>query len=322
MAYIPPLKRSSTLDAAAILKGIDALNKPAAPPVPSHALTARSDSRAGPGREDIRIARRSPEGFATVTLPPRTVCGVLLQVRVARASKHANEGLAAIKSALQAIERSMPGILRTIGRLNVTIGDDLVTQLRWHPDERTGTPTLHLGMSNALRANPVAPQQGDLGFPSSMLGIWGQGRHGMRGVADQVYDQRRLAGSSASRWLKELAGTYRTSKSHAKATAVAIHEIGHLLHALKSPDHYWNNRRHASLPVDSRIAGEVSNYALQGNPDEFVAEVFVGMVLGHAYSSNVKAVYEALGGPSSDTGAARPARPGVPGWANRSLLRR
>lgn len=72
-----------------------------------------------------------------------------------------------------------------------------------------------------------------------------------------------------------------------------IHELGHAYQDSNVKDHPWKYR-------EMEIASKVSGYATT-HPDEFVAEVFAGMVYGHQYERDVMRLYRALGGREKQT---------------------
>jgi hypothetical protein len=78
---------------------------------------------------------------------------------------------------------------------------------------------------------------------------------------------------------------------------VTIHELGHTLHA----HNVGLNQFFKPTPGDkwkgsATCAREVSAYAA-GSKKEFVAEVFMGTMIGRNYSNKCKQEYAQLGGP-------------------------
>lgn len=84
----------------------------------------------------------------------------------------------------------------------------------------------------------------------------------------------------------------------APETKVTIHEIGHTIHA-----HRVGMQEFFRPATDGRWKGqctcgaEVSAYAA-GSKKEFVAEVFLGRMVGRAYSAACMTEYDTLGGPA------------------------
>ncbi|HET9690397.1 MAG TPA: DUF4157 domain-containing protein [Acidimicrobiales bacterium] len=80
-----------------------------------------------------------------------------------------------------------------------------------------------------------------------------------------------------------------------------VHELGHLMHSVLNPkmfaDLNWSVLN--GKGIQARARSEVSGYA-GGNPKEFVAEVFVGTVMGKTFSPEIMDAYQAFGGPVLD----------------------
>jgi hypothetical protein len=80
-------------------------------------------------------------------------------------------------------------------------------------------------------------------------------------------------------------------------TGSVVHEFGHHLHHLRDRGTYWDLSFSTWAGRTQReIAAKVSGYAA-GNPREFVAEVFTGLVYGRTYPADVMGLYRALAGP-------------------------
>ncbi len=85
--------------------------------------------------------------------------------------------------------------------------------------------------------------------------------------------------------------------------ATTVHELGHVLHHANDPAKY-HDLRFSQGPTIPGLSGNdlarvlltVSHYGM-GNPREFVAEVFTGLVYGRQFSREVMEAYQALGGP-------------------------
>jgi hypothetical protein len=89
-----------------------------------------------------------------------------------------------------------------------------------------------------------------------------------------------------------------TARLDPKDLNFVIHQLGHFLHFARSPGAFYSLSGAEWKEFGIRAAGRVSPEAT-ANPREFVAEVFVGLVLGHSFSDEVLALYDALGGPVS-----------------------
>jgi hypothetical protein len=75
-----------------------------------------------------------------------------------------------------------------------------------------------------------------------------------------------------------------------------IHEIGHAMHYGKSRQTFYNLKYTALTTENTQMAMEkVSQYGT--NPREFVAEVFLGRVMGRTFDNQVMTVYKGLRGP-------------------------
>ena len=133
-----------------------------------------------------------------------------------------------------------------------------------------------------------------------------------RVVADRFYDYYKK--------------TFRVKASDRCAVAQAYHELGHIFHQLTAADAYlvgadvfrgqvktvdnggqWSTRhknvdaKKDTIATVARLA--VSQYADTGGTNEFVAEVFSGMMMGVPWDSidaNVMKYYNALSGPKAN----------------------
>ncbi|XXF78155.1 hypothetical protein P2318_34705 [Myxococcaceae bacterium GXIMD 01537] len=154
--------------------------------------------------------------------------------------------------------------------------------------------------------DPVNAPRGGLGVGTP---------HNLRLVADQVYDYYRP--------------TFTVNALRRRVRTAIFHELGHVFHQLDSPDDYWaiadetgTNNWYAvrgnrytnallSWPVVEREhirvlrvgVAEVSRYGglpeLQGGVNEFVAEMFSGLMMGVPYSAAALNEYAAAGGPAT-----------------------
>ena len=77
--------------------------------------------------------------------------------------------------------------------------------------------------------------------------------------------------------------------------ATIVHEFGHALHYASSPGKFhglWGTTFKG--PSENIAVSQVSQYG--SKPREFVAEVFLGLMYGKAYSDEVLKMYKAFGG--------------------------
>ncbi|WP_155992731.1 hypothetical protein [Acidocella facilis] len=87
------------------------------------------------------------------------------------------------------------------------------------------------------------------------------------------------------------------TNNFAPETKVTIHEIGHTLHAHNvGVEQFFKPSTKDRWKGCAVCAGEVSQYAA-GTKKEFVAEVFLGTMIGRNYSNKCKQEYALLGGP-------------------------
>jgi hypothetical protein len=145
-------------------------------------------------------------------------------------------------------------------------------------------PDVFLGWK-ICQLNPLQPH-----VATTITG--GLGAQGTRGVSSQVYDATRgnLFGIG-------------DPKLKAQATAIVVHELGHVLHSQLSPSLFWDCKGgDAKLGVGwDTLSTGVSHYATQ-NALEFVAETFTATVVGgRQFNQAVKTAYAALGGPTTAT---------------------
>lgn len=128
-----------------------------------------------------------------------------------------------------------------------------------------------------------------------------------RGVADQRYDAMRKKVLSPSRTFMGK-DKYQARKVNAKAIAVIVHEMGHILHENGGGRQFWALKRNwgeeggGGDRPPANLAVQVSQYATKSKL-EFVAEVFTGLVYGQHYSPQVMQQYADYGGPAVGGGA-------------------
>ena len=131
---------------------------------------------------------------------------------------------------------------------------------------------------------------------ASKSGVKGGYGTAERGVADQRYDAARKMHINPTRLFAKTED-YQASKVAAKAVAVIVHELGHILHESSGHDKFWELK--TTWGDDGRppahLAVQVSQYATKSQL-EFVAEVFTGLVFGQHYAQAVLDQYAAYGG--------------------------
>jgi hypothetical protein len=169
--------------------------------------------------------------------------------------------------------------------LKYTLVPILVRKHAGHQELPGGSPYLILGDRTLFLTNRKIAGQSALS---------GMGQLGPRGIADQMYDTKRLSRFYPSRWLSELSGKYATSKHAEKATSIIIHELGHIIHACSniSRNTFWKNKKMGSTLLPYNISTQVSSYTHANNYNEFVAEVFTGLICGKSYSHEVISLYK------------------------------
>jgi hypothetical protein len=123
-----------------------------------------------------------------------------------------------------------------------------------------------------------------------------------------LYDTKRMSTLNPSRWVMSKAA-YQEAKANAKAEAVVVHELGHILHEKESGKDFWEIKKNKGKEVEfqeendrarpinapMKLANQVSQYAGTGII-EYIAEVFTGLVYGTHYSDEVIALYVQQGG--------------------------
>lgn len=181
------------------------------------------------------------------------------------------------KAAVAAVQR-VQAHGRVVPDLRVVITAAQVPNIAFIGDAAGNqTVTIFLG-PKAMIQNPKAK-------PSNKHLIkGGMGVAAGRGVPDHVYD---FSSSMLDR-------------PKARAEAIMVHELGHVLHEAASTNIFWNLKQDINQVHQPGAANsaEVSHYVVfQQNCLEFVAEVFTGTMFGETYSTAVNNEYAACGGP-------------------------
>lgn len=228
-----------------------------------------------------------------VPMAPVDMGGLMVQVTLDSSDQKVEDKLGALRKAIETILGRIGGPTRvqflTLAPLDVFFGLNVKCEACWDPEQQGGREVLFLGDRMMFQKNVVIAGQDKVG---------GFGQQGPRGVAHQVYDDQRRAKYSPARWVMMVKGTYQGSKVSAQAAAVAVHEFGHFLHEKVSQARFWANKADRTATTPAAIVPQVSTYLIgQNNLNEFVAEVFTGLVHGKRYGAAVMNLYQAQGGP-------------------------
>ncbi len=223
-----------------------------------------------------------------VLLPPELIAGLNVHVTLDSSDQRVESKYAALRNAVELVGRRVPNAFLGLNTLPVYFGADVNCEACWSPEGLGGRRSLFLGDRMMFQVNRVMAGQNRIG---------GMGQLGPRGVPDQLYDDQRRSHWNVVRWWLAIKREYQSTKASAKATAVVVHEIGHLLHEHRAEIAFWNSRRRNAPAVPARLAQQVSSYVGNRNYSEFVAEVFTGLVHGKHYSRGVLDEYEQHGGP-------------------------
>lgn len=223
-----------------------------------------------------------------ITLPPEAISGLTLNIVLDSSNQNHDDKYAALRSAVERVSTKVPNAFQGLANLDVYFGGEVKCEACWNPEGPGGSLSLFLGDRMMFGANPLLKGQNP---------VFGMGQKGARGVADQIYDSKSKSPLDPSRWLLAMRNSYQASRASAKATAVVVHELGHIIHERRSPESFWNNKKTSAGVVPADLAAAVSSYLVNNNYDEFVAEVFTGLVHGKRYPPNVMEAYQRQGGP-------------------------
>lgn len=255
------------------------------------AAVVPAPARAGPLPTLVGIeANRRKLVMPMLRMPPELICKLSVLISADHSAQRYEEKYTALRSAIELVSRRALEALKTLEGQNfpVFFGAEVKCEACWEPEGPGGNVCLFLGDRMMFQVNRV-----ELG--QSRLSGYGVG--GPRGVADQVYDDHRKWKLNPARWALAIRNRYQASKVSAKATAVVVHELGHILHERLSPAKFWENKKVGAPGVRVDLATQVSSYLYNNNYDEFVAEVFTGLIHGKTYSEDVMREYVAQGGP-------------------------
>jgi hypothetical protein len=220
-----------------------------------------------------------------------------INVYIETGHANANEKL---NSTLEALDLVAKNTLRQLNALDLYLGANCRCIAYLGETGGNRSYTLFLG-DQMMQKTAKSGTQADAVFTG------GFGMGGERGIADQVYDDKRKSTWNPARWFMS---DYQKSKVSAKMCAVVVHEMGHILHEGTGGATYWGLKMmrraddlHAQTDAaaDDRppanIAVKVSQYATKSKL-EFTAEVFTGLVYGKQYDDDVLQTYVRYGGSS------------------------
>jgi hypothetical protein len=88
---------------------------------------------------------------------------------------------------------------------------------------------------------------------------------------------------------------YLSTQLDPSGVATLVHECGHMMHYRTAPERYFGLMFTTWTEGNGNLARAVSAYAA-GNPREFVAEVFLGIVYGRSFDRETLEMYRDLGG--------------------------
>jgi hypothetical protein len=220
-------------------------------------------------------------------LPPIQMSGLNVNIILDSSDQRFDEKMAALQQALQKVQGRVGAALAGLDPMTVYFGERVKCEATWNPEGPGGATALFLGDRMMFQTNRVMAGQDR---------VSGMGQMGARGVADQAYDDKRMNVLNPNRILMGKTA-YQAQKADAKAMAVVVHEIGHMLHERQSSAIFWQNKRLGAATIPANIAQQISSYLINNNYDELVAEVFAGLVHGKTYSQAVMQAYQAQGGP-------------------------
>ncbi|CDG16393.1 hypothetical protein [Xenorhabdus doucetiae] len=217
--------------------------------------------------------------------------------------------------AINKVYAKVNNLSKIMRNINIYIGEEEgKTEVRWPAredkiaDNTSITKTVGIGIPH-LHINAKKVKE----IKSPQYSFWGRNKNITArigwGVPDQLYHEA-ISGSRKSLELN--------SENSTKVIAAIVHEIGHIIHAQRteSKEKFWLAKRidqHNIHNIPAKIVEQVSGYAIEKqNSNEFVAEVFTGLVYGKKYSQEVLEYYQYYSGPEL-TGIKLPELP--PNWS-------
>ncbi|OOY33753.1 hypothetical protein [Solemya velum gill symbiont] len=216
--------------------------------------------------------------------------GLTLKVIRDSSTQRYNEKLGALHRALSYVHHCLPDAFSDLRLpiLTVVFGEKVPCQVCWDNTPHGKEVYLFLGDKMMFQYNKSLQDE-----------LFSSGEKGPRGVCDQIYDDQKRFIENRALWCccySPHEQDYQSPVS-AKATAIVVHELGHILHENNDKESFWQNNKIASPKVISAdLARQVGSYVIGNNPNEFVAEVFTGLVYGKRYSEGIIKEYEKEGG--------------------------
>ncbi|MBI6549145.1 hypothetical protein [Xenorhabdus lircayensis] len=238
------------------------------------------------------------------------ICGINLKV-FGKNEEHSDDikmkFLLPVYYAINKVYARVDDLSKIVRNINIYIEEKMgLTEVRWPGKEdkmadnisRTKAvgiddPYLHINAQNIKKVNEIKSRQHS--FWRRNRGINKNSSVQIEcGVPDQLYHEA-ISGSRKSLELNP--------ESSTKVIASIVHEIGHIIHAqrIESKEKFWLARKTSQqekYTLPAKIAEQVSGYVIQkNNSNEFVAEVFTGLVYGKKYSKEVLEYYQYYLGP-------------------------
>ncbi len=212
-----------------------------------------------------RPGNQVESNLSLLTLPlsmaePETISGLKVAITTDASVQQLAEKQACLREALHMISEKAPGAFKGMQALEVFFGSKVNCELVWAPTSPHSNAFLFLG-------DRLMSQGGGAG----------------------------LKGKRAAMAEQTPALLQGQSKSAAKATRFIVHELSYLIHAHKTTDYSAKLKPPVLWSADG-IAERVEPTAHAN--DEFVAEVFTGLIHGKVYSPEVMEQYAERRGPN------------------------
>ncbi|MDC9598390.1 hypothetical protein [Xenorhabdus anantnagensis] len=217
-----------------------------------------------------------------------------------------------ISYALNKINKKVRNLSGVVKNINVYVAEGTGrTEVRWPKIEDENTynkliskgiwvesPCLHINDKQITQVNKIKSLPPSFGGSGGLRNKNHSGQIGFDVSVSGVSDQLHQEAISGKRKLLE-----SNPECSTRVIASIVHEIGHILHAqrIESEGKFWFARRtneQNKCIIPAMIVEQVSEYAIQkNNSNEFVAEVFTGLVYGKKYSKKVLEYYQYYLGP-------------------------
>ncbi len=245
-----------------------------AAPVRRLAATAATTTpvRVHPAHRDLiapanayRPSNQVESNLSLLTLPltiaeQETISGLKVAITTDASVQQLAEKQACLREALHLISEKAPGAFKGMQALEVFFGSKVNCELVWAPNSPHSNAFLFLG---------------------DRLMSQGSGS-GLKGKRAALAEQAPAL-------------LHAHSQSAAKATRFIVHELSYLIHAHKTTDYSAKSKPVVLWSADG-IAERAEPVAHQN--DEFVAEVFTGLIHGKVYTPEVMAQYAERRGPN------------------------